>query len=398
MTIKSTGGIFGRNPTFNNVDVEGTLTVNGEPISDFGTMAQQDATSVNIDGGAIDGTAIGASSASTGKFTSLDISDGNISNVGVIAADRLQSDADSSTYVDFSGNVTTLINNNQTSIRCDGEGNVAVANAGTTVDWNNNWETLQIGKYGVLASSELGAGEAFATYTNMYNNGSNQFFMEDGYAFHEYRNVTDGTISYRRYDTGTGGTPLGSGSTYMTIDSSLNMDLTNGGNIKLASGNGIDFSATAGTGTSELFDDYEEGTWTPTYAPASGAFGSVTYDTGITGGKYTKVGNLVHIQGGIRTDAITVGTASGGIRLGGLPFTAIASGTGQDGWSTLTIGQVAAFAGDVPSTGSVVAGQSYIELQYRSAANGATIDLAVADLDTGADDNLMRFSATYIAG
>jgi len=26
MTIKQQGGIFGRNPTFNNVDVEGTLT------------------------------------------------------------------------------------------------------------------------------------------------------------------------------------------------------------------------------------------------------------------------------------------------------------------------------------------------------------------------------------
>ena len=170
------------------------------------------------------------------------------------------------------------------------------------------------------------------------------------------------------------------------------------GNLAFPSGQGIDFSATAGTGTSELFSDYEEGTWTPTYAPASGAFGSVTYDTAVTGGKYTKVGNLVHIQGGIRTDAITVGTASGGVRLSGLPFAAIANGTGQDGWSTLTVGQATAFAGDVPSTGSVVAEQSYIELQYRSAANGATIDLDVADLDTGADDNLMRFSATYIAG
>ena len=55
MTIKKQGGIFGRNPTFNNVTVEGDLTVNGEPISDFGTMAQQDADAVNIDGGSIDG-------------------------------------------------------------------------------------------------------------------------------------------------------------------------------------------------------------------------------------------------------------------------------------------------------------------------------------------------------
>ena len=185
---------------------------------------------------------------------------------------------------------------------------------------------------------------------------------------------------------------------FYTNNNDLAATFTSSGNLAFPSGQGIDFSATAGTGTSELLDDYEEGNWTPEYAPASGAFGSITYDAVITGGKYTKVGNLVHIQGGIRTNAITVGTASGGIRLSGLPFPVIASGAGQDGWSTLTVGQAAAFAGDVPSLGSIVESQSYIELQYRSAANGATIDLNVADLDTGASDNLMRFSATYISG
>lgn len=39
-----------------------------------GTMAAQNANSVNIDGGAIDGTAIGANSASTGEFTTIDAS------------------------------------------------------------------------------------------------------------------------------------------------------------------------------------------------------------------------------------------------------------------------------------------------------------------------------------
>ena len=39
--------------------------------SSLGTIASQDANNVNIDGGAIDGTAIGASSASTGKFSAL---------------------------------------------------------------------------------------------------------------------------------------------------------------------------------------------------------------------------------------------------------------------------------------------------------------------------------------
>ena len=45
MTIKQQGGIFGRNPTFNNVDVDNDLTVNGSftssgPISVTGTIAR----------------------------------------------------------------------------------------------------------------------------------------------------------------------------------------------------------------------------------------------------------------------------------------------------------------------------------------------------------------------
>ena len=32
MTIKQQGGVFGRNPTFNDVEVEGSLTVGGSSI------------------------------------------------------------------------------------------------------------------------------------------------------------------------------------------------------------------------------------------------------------------------------------------------------------------------------------------------------------------------------
>ena len=39
MTIKQQGGIFGRNPTFNDVDVEGTLTVDGSVIPSASNIA-----------------------------------------------------------------------------------------------------------------------------------------------------------------------------------------------------------------------------------------------------------------------------------------------------------------------------------------------------------------------
>ncbi|NDG03548.1 MAG: hypothetical protein EB119_10265, partial [Synechococcaceae bacterium WBB_34_004] len=66
-----------------------------------------------------------------------------------------------------------------------------------------------------------------------------------------------------------------------------NLVLTSG-NLVVADGKGIDFSATAGTGTSELFNDYEEGTFTPTLA--SGGT-SVTYSNQLA--SYTKIGRLV---------------------------------------------------------------------------------------------------------
>ena len=53
------------------------------------------------------------------------------------------------------------------------------------------------------------------------------------------------------------------------------------GNVALADGNGIDFSATSGTGTSKLFDDYEEGTWNMVLSAASGSFTSITYDPNV---------------------------------------------------------------------------------------------------------------------
>lgn len=78
------------------------------------------------------------------------------------------------------------------------------------------------------------------------------------------------------------------------------------------SGKGIDFSATSGSGTSELLADYEEGTFTPT---AGIALSSAT-------GKYTKVGRAVHFEMEV-VFPVTLSTA--GASLGGLPFTASAN-------------------------------------------------------------------------
>lgn len=130
-----------------------------------------------------------------------------------------------------------------------------------------------------------------------------------------------GTISGNIFNidaTGTSNilTLSSNGTEAIRVDASANAQITTGNLVIGTSGKGIDFSATAGTGTSELLADYEEGTWTPVLK-----FGGLT--TGITystqSGTYTKTGRMVCARA---TIALTSnGSASGGATVTGLPFT-----------------------------------------------------------------------------
>jgi len=91
--------------------------------------------------------------------------------------------------------------------------------------------------------------------------------------------------------------------------------LSTGNLIIGTSGKGIDFSATSGTGTSELLADYEEGTWTPTLI-ASGGGASTTQFTG----RYTKIGNVVYFNAYMNDDASN-NFGTGSLTFGGLPYT-----------------------------------------------------------------------------
>jgi hypothetical protein len=81
-------------------------------------------------------------------------------------------------------------------------------------------------------------------------------------------------------------------------------------------GTGISFSPTQfASSDANTLDDYEEGTWTPTLTPATS--GSIT--TTDRSGTYTKVGNIVTVQGYF--NVASVSSPVGDLRVGGLPFT-----------------------------------------------------------------------------
>ena len=98
-------------------------------------------------------------------------------------------------------------------------------------------------------------------------------------------------------------------------NSSGDMTITNGNLVIGTSGKGIDFSATSGTGTSELLSDYEEGTWTPVLATFTGTSGRTVT------GRYTKIGRLVYVNVKISAGSDTLVSTGNVSAITGLPFT-----------------------------------------------------------------------------
>ena len=141
---------------------------------------------------------------------------------------------------------------------------------------------------------------------------------------------------------------------------------------------------------------YSTGLWTPTLIMDGVDFTSVTYGAG-TGGRYVKIGSLVHIQGTLWTEDINIGSASGSLQIGGLPFHVMAdSGTPEDGHSAIALCDVNSWAGTRPGWARTSADSNAIYLFGRTVVANSDGFLDTGDPDTGTDANHIRFGGTYI--
>lgn len=144
------------------------------------------------------------------------------------------------------------------------------------------------------------------------------------------------------------------------------MTLNASGNLAFPAGTGIDFSATAsgsGTMTSELLNDYEEGTWTGTL---TGGTTNPTIPVTATG-RYTKVGRVVTVQ--IAFSSVITTGASGIIGITGLPFANNSNVTSVAAGSFFSI---ATFTGS--PFGNIGTNESFINF-YSSNTNAAYGDV-----------------------
>ena len=108
--------------------------------------------------------------------------------------------------------------------------------------------------------------------------------------------------------------------------SGANVTITDGNLVIGTAGHGIDFSATSDAGgkSSELLDDYEEGTWTPGFQMDGGG-ASFTYDERY--GTYTKIGRTVHFECWIDIQSVDANGSGSYCKLTGLPFNSLNSTT-----------------------------------------------------------------------
>ena len=107
---------------------------------------------------------------------------------------------------------------------------------------------------------------------------------------------------------------LPANSTYGTNDASIDLGRTDGRFKDLYLSGGVYLG---GTGSANLLDDYEEGTWTPVLVGStSGSISSFNTQQA----SYVKVGDLVQISLYLNSVNVSTSTISGNILIGGLPF------------------------------------------------------------------------------
>jgi len=166
--------------------------------------------------------------------------------------------------------------------------------------------------------------------------------------------------------------------------SGANVTITDG-NLKIGtSGHGIDFSAHSNASgmSSELLDDYEEGTWTATIENYTS---SVTSSITNTTGYYTKVGNVVTCSWYSSVMSLS-GSQSGAAQIGGLPFVSINQSEGY---------QVANFAHNNAFNHTITNGYT-IPNQSRVVAvqNNST---QTSTWNTGGGNRYLMMQITYLS-
>jgi hypothetical protein len=336
--------------------------------------------------------AIGGTTPLAGKFTALEATGVTTVQAGTVSAPAITTTGDTNTGIFFpAADTIAFTEGGVEAIRIDASGNLLV---GATAAVNSSDFLVA----NISSSSPVFQGASNAgAYLNFYNNaqtsggltlGQGQVTGADNIAL-VWNNAnapltfgTNGTERMRIHASS--GVSIGD-----TTDSGAgNLRLGTGNLIIGTSGKGIDFSVTpdgSGTTTSELFADYEEGTFTPTYAFTGGG-GSITHSA-TQFGTYRKIGKMVYCTIVMSTTSATLGT--GDVQIDGLPYLLHSSAVYRNGCGS--IGLASGWVTLAPVQTYMI--ENLARLYLANIVGAATVGLPAANFNTGSGNALfMSFS------
>jgi hypothetical protein len=159
------------------------------------------------------------------------------------------------------------------------------------------------------------------------------------------------------------------------------------GGSTTATGTGIAFPATqSASSDANTLDDYEEGTWTPTWNGS----GSNPTQSGNASCGYVKIGKLVTVFGDFYCTSVSGG--SGALSIGNLPFT---SSSGTSGYSGVPLGlSITWNATGAPTRGYIGASTNAIQL-YTNSSSDSRSNTAIQCTVT--NTSLTSFSEIYFS-
>ena len=238
------------------------------------------------------------------SYSGIDLSDVTGATGDFSIADKIVHTGDTNTALRFpAADTITAETGGSERLRIDSSGRVLI---GTTDEGGGNADDLTVAT----------SGNTGITIRSGTSNTGNIFWSDATSGADQYV----GAIEYH-HDSDVFKFNIAN-TTRMQVDSTGDVTISDGDLVIGTSGHGIDFSATAnssGSTDNELFDDYEEGLFTPILSAASGS-STVTYQgSDNRRGRYVKIGKMVHVNYLVGWNDITSGF-SGDMHLSGLPF------------------------------------------------------------------------------
>jgi hypothetical protein len=167
----------------------------------------------------------------------------------------------------------------------------------------NDANSVYTNKVAMLGSGNVGIGTDSPSQKLHVEGAGNQFIY--------LNNSTTSDSFYIKAGTGASSIQTGGGSHIMNF-------FTNGTErMRILSGGGLTFNGD--TAAANALDDYEEGSWTPSF---DSGYSSITYAVQV--GSYTKIGDTVRAY--FRIDMSSATPLSSAVRINGLPYAAVNNG------------------------------------------------------------------------